>query len=66
LVVGAAGGIGAAVLARLRAEGATVVGADRRPVGDCLAVDVAEPASVDALWRDAGERLGSAPDILVN
>jgi 3-oxoacyl-[acyl-carrier protein] reductase len=66
LVVGAAGGIGAAVAARLEAEGARTLGADRRPRPGQVAVDVADSASVEAMWQTAGERLGGTPDILVN
>ena len=48
LVTGGMSGIGAAVAARLRAEGATVLVADLAP-GAPLAVDVADAASVAAM-----------------
>lgn len=69
LVTGAAGGIGAAVVRMLRAEGALVAVADR----DCggleadahLAGDLADPAYADALPGAAAEALGRL-DMLFN
>jgi NAD(P)-dependent dehydrogenase (short-subunit alcohol dehydrogenase family) len=50
VVTGAASGIGAATAARLRADGATVVGADLDDGPDVRRVDVADGASVAALF----------------
>jgi NAD(P)-dependent dehydrogenase (short-subunit alcohol dehydrogenase family) len=59
VVTGAAGGIGAATVAALRASGATVAGLD---VDEC---DVRDQASVDAAVAAAVERLGGL-DVLIN
>ena len=72
LVTGASRGIGAAVAARLSAEGARVVGTATTPegaarVGEALAaaggrgavLDVANPSSIDALIADIEAREGS-------
>ncbi|MFI1733294.1 SDR family NAD(P)-dependent oxidoreductase [Streptomyces acidicola] len=77
LVVGAAGGIGAAIATAFVAEGARVVLADHD--GDRAAatarsavavgsvrVDITEEASVAAAVADAEARLGGGIDILVN
>ncbi|MEM7222602.1 MAG: SDR family oxidoreductase [Pseudomonadota bacterium] len=64
LVTGAASGIGAATLTLFQEIGATAVGADLKPTGDCLAVDVADAASVAALFDLIAERHGRL-DILV-
>lgn len=69
LVTGAGGGIGKAVVARLRAEGALVALADR-DVADLegevrLAGNLADPAYCDELPRQAAAALGGL-DILVN
>jgi len=53
VVTGASRGIGAAVSAMLRAEGAVVV-------------EVSRSRGIDVTARDAAERIGEAPDILVN
>jgi NAD(P)-dependent dehydrogenase (short-subunit alcohol dehydrogenase family) len=63
LVTGAAGGIGAAIIARLRREGAEVVGTDRQ--GTDFNGDLTDPGFVDALPGLAAERMGGL-DILVN
>lgn len=69
LVTGAAGGIGAAIVRRLRAEGATVAVADRDVCGieaeAHLAGDLLDPAYADGLPGAAFELLG-ALDIVVN
>lgn len=64
VVTGAAGGIGAAVVAALAQRGATVVAIDReRPVLDtsvklALAVDVTDSAAVDAAIADVEDTIG--------
>ncbi|MBX3601594.1 MAG: beta-ketoacyl-ACP reductase [Rubrivivax sp.] len=70
IVTGAAQGIGAATVAKLAAEGATVVACDRR-VQDvpgaalALAVDVTDRAAVDAMVAEVVARFGRI-DVLVN
>jgi 2-dehydro-3-deoxy-L-rhamnonate dehydrogenase (NAD+) len=59
LVIGGAGGIGAAVVDRLRADGAEVLTAGLEATD--IVVDVADPASVEGLAAEAGRI-----DILVN
>jgi NAD(P)-dependent dehydrogenase (short-subunit alcohol dehydrogenase family) len=59
LVTGAAGGIGTAAVAELRARGASVIGIDR---ADC---DVRDQAAVNRTVAAAIERLGGL-DVLVN
>jgi NAD(P)-dependent dehydrogenase (short-subunit alcohol dehydrogenase family) len=67
IVTGAAGGIGTAAAAELRARGARVVGLDLRAEGeDVIACDVRDQASVDAAVAEAIERLGGGIDVLVN
>lgn len=63
LVTGAAGGIGAAIVARLRRDGAEVLGSDRQ--GADINGDLTDPGFADALPGLAAERLGGL-DILVN
>ncbi len=65
LVSGAAGGIGAAVVARLEAEGATVVGADLEPVRDGVRCDVTDEASSAAAVAHTVDTHGGL-DILAN
>ena len=65
LVSGAAGGIGAAVVARLEAEGATVVGADLEPVRDGVRCDVTDEASCAAAVAHTVDTHGGL-DILAN
>ena len=60
LVTGAASGIGAATVARLRRDGAEVIAVDLG--GDGLVADVATAAGVAGIVAAAGDRL----DILVN
>lgn len=54
LVTGAASGIGAATVAAMEAEGAYVIGADLNAGGDIVKVDVSDPASVTAMFDQAG------------
>lgn len=66
IVTGAASGIGAATVARMRAQGAQVVGLDLRgDGGDILECDVRDQSAVDAAVTQAVERLGGL-DVLVN
>ena len=70
IVTGAAQGIGAATVARLAAEGATVIGCDRRAVeipgaALVLAVDVTDRVQVDAMAGEVLSRYGRV-DVLVN
>jgi NAD(P)-dependent dehydrogenase (short-subunit alcohol dehydrogenase family) len=76
IVTGGASGIGAAIVERFAAEGAAVVAADlsfaaRSSLTDAGGgrwerhVDVADPASVEALMRDALASLGRI-DVVVN
>jgi NAD(P)-dependent dehydrogenase (short-subunit alcohol dehydrogenase family) len=68
VVTGAAGGIGAATSARLRAEGAHVVGIDVRPtpdVDDAIVADVTDEDAVRGLYADVRERFGRI-DVLFN
>jgi 3-oxoacyl-[acyl-carrier protein] reductase len=70
IVTGAAQGIGAATVAKFAAEGATVIGCDRRtdPVPGATemhAVDVTDRAQVDAMVAAVLARFGRI-DVLVN
>jgi NAD(P)-dependent dehydrogenase (short-subunit alcohol dehydrogenase family) len=69
LVTGAAGGIGAAIVRKLRAAGARVAVADRDVAGieaeAHLPGDLLDPAYADGLPRAASDALGGL-DILVN
>jgi NAD(P)-dependent dehydrogenase (short-subunit alcohol dehydrogenase family) len=67
VITGAAGGIGGAAAAALRARGARVIGLDlvADPEHDVLACDVRDQASVDAAVAEAVERLGGL-DVLIN
>jgi NAD(P)-dependent dehydrogenase (short-subunit alcohol dehydrogenase family) len=69
LVTGAAGGIGAAIVRQLRAEGARVAVADRDVAGieaeAHLPGDLLDPAYADGLAAAASQALGEL-DILVN
>jgi NAD(P)-dependent dehydrogenase (short-subunit alcohol dehydrogenase family) len=67
IVTGAAGGIGGAASAALRARGARVVGLDlvADPEREILACDVRDQASVDRAVAAAIERLGGL-DVLIN
>ena len=68
IVTGAASGIGAAVAARLAAEGAVVVGLDRAwaDEADRVAVDLRDATAVGRAVEAAVARLGRAPDVLIN
>jgi NAD(P)-dependent dehydrogenase (short-subunit alcohol dehydrogenase family) len=68
VVTGAAGGIGAATSARLRAEGARVAGVDVRPTPDvdhAIVADVTDEDAVRALYAEVRERFGRV-DVLFN
>lgn len=67
LVTGAAGGIGAAIVARLQAEGATVTGLDRAdsPADHQLTGDLTDPDFTDHAPARAADLMGGL-DILVN
>jgi NAD(P)-dependent dehydrogenase (short-subunit alcohol dehydrogenase family) len=65
LVSGAAGGIGAAVVARLAQEGAVVVGSDVTPGPDVIVCDVTDPDSCVAAVALVRQRHGRL-DILAN
>lgn len=69
LVTGAAGGIGRAIVARLRADGATVCGTDRTASGmdadHALVADLLDGAACDALPGRAAQAMGGL-DIVVN
>ena len=69
IVTGASRGIGAAIVARLSADGATVIGASRSGTlagpGEPRALDVAAASAVDALV-DETVALHGGLDILVN
>lgn len=63
LVTGAAGGIGQAIVARLRADGAAVLGSDRQ--GSDIDGDLMDASFADALPGMAADRFGKL-DILIN
>jgi 3-oxoacyl-[acyl-carrier protein] reductase len=63
VVTGGASGIGAAIVADLRNDGAQVLVADRK--GGDITVDLSEPGAAQAMAETAVERLGRL-DILVN
>ena len=68
ILTGAASGIGADTVARLRREGARVVGLDVNTNGDpdLIECDVTDQDSVDRAVAEAIERLGGGVDVLVN
>lgn len=63
VVTGGSSGIGAAVVERFRAEGASVVNLDVAPDADVVC-DVTDPAAVDAAFAEAVDHLGGL-DLLV-
>jgi NAD(P)-dependent dehydrogenase (short-subunit alcohol dehydrogenase family) len=72
LVAGGSGGIGRAVVARLRADGFRVLNLDRVPFADAgagietITVDIADEASIANAFGEVDARLGGAsPDVLV-
>ena len=65
VVTGAAGGIGTASVAALRARGAVVAGIDVAGGGDLVRADVTDPGSIRAAIQTCAERLGGI-DVLVN
>ncbi len=69
LVTGGAGGIGRAIVAKLRAEGAKVAVADRESAGEAPKIDcpgdLTDPQYCDALPGQAADALGGL-DIVVN
>jgi NAD(P)-dependent dehydrogenase (short-subunit alcohol dehydrogenase family) len=65
IVTGAASGIGAAVVARLRQRGDTVVGIDRQPGGDWSVADLSTADERTRVISEAVDILGSV-DVLVN
>jgi NAD(P)-dependent dehydrogenase (short-subunit alcohol dehydrogenase family) len=65
LLTGAAGGIGSAAAAELRARGAQVIGLDLHGGDDVIECDVRDQASVDRAVSAAIERLGGL-DVLIN
>src|SRR5690242_8232396 len=67
IVTGGASGIGQAVVAKLRDQGARVIVFDRdvEPGADAIRVDVSDAAGVEAAVTDAVSRLGGL-DVLVN
>ena len=69
LITGAAGGLGTATMRALAAQGATVVGIDKRsPIsetGDIIIADIREPQDVQRAVSEAVARLGGL-DILIN
>ncbi len=68
IITGAASGIGAATVEKLRARGARVVGLDLNadPSHDVLECDVRDQASVDRAVAQAIEKLGGGLDVLIN
>ena len=65
LVTGASGGVGAATVDLLRAEGGSVVGLDLAVADGVLACDVSDEPSVRAAVATAAEQLGGL-DVVVN
>ena len=68
IVTGAASGIGAGTVAKLRAEGARVVGLDVNTAADpeLIECDVTDQDAVEGAVEEAIERLGGGLDVLVN
>jgi NAD(P)-dependent dehydrogenase (short-subunit alcohol dehydrogenase family) len=66
IITGAASGIGAAAVAKLRERGARVVGLDLNEGEGIIACDVRDQESVDRAVAEAIERLGGGVDVLIN
>jgi NAD(P)-dependent dehydrogenase (short-subunit alcohol dehydrogenase family) len=66
LVTGTSRGIGAAIMAALRARGARVIGHARTDSTDALGEDLEDPAGADRLWARALGRLDGRIDTLIN
>ncbi len=66
LVTGAARGIGAAIAARLRRDGYTVIGADRQAAEGCILADVADPTAVQALIEEIDASHGRLDALVCN
>lgn len=67
LVTGSSRGIGAAIVARLRARGAKVVGHARSAVdADTIPADLTDPTAAARIWEQALDRCDGRIDLLVN
>jgi NAD(P)-dependent dehydrogenase (short-subunit alcohol dehydrogenase family) len=66
LITGSAGGIGSALAARCRQEGATVVGADLPGQGADIDVDVTDAAAVAEAVRAVADRHGRLDVVVAN
>jgi NAD(P)-dependent dehydrogenase (short-subunit alcohol dehydrogenase family) len=66
IITGAASGIGAAALEKLRKRGAQVVGLDINGSDEIVECDVRNQESVDRAVATAIERLGGGVDVLIN
>jgi meso-butanediol dehydrogenase/(S,S)-butanediol dehydrogenase/diacetyl reductase len=65
LVTGGAGGIGQAIVARFRSEGAVAIPGDIHPAPETLHIDVTEESSISACIDRVGRQHGRL-DILIN
>ena len=66
IITGAASGIGAAAVEKLRERGAEVVGLDVNAGDGIIACDVRDQEAVDRAVAEAIERLGGGVDVLIN
>lgn len=67
LVTGSSRGIGAAIVARLRARGVKVVGHARSAVdADTIPADLTDPTAAARIWDQALDRCDGRIDLLVN
>jgi len=66
LLTGASRGIGAATLDLLTSTGHQVAGHSTRGGDGLIAGDLADPASINAIWDSALDALGGRIDVLVN
>jgi len=64
LITGSSRGIGAAIFSAL--EGHNLVGQSTRGGDRAVAADFSDPDQVNALWREAMERLEGRIDVLIN